>query len=169
MTLELPDLTPAALILAVKDQLRARPDGGLSHGALSQMTDDPRATRLKSAPAPEVLVNYLGQLDNMATATPFTALAPEPTGPDTAPSAPRAHLCEINAATQNGRLTIHITLPEDTPEDRIQTFETALRNNLEALATTAKQQTKKSLSKSDLSSKSVSSDALARLKSKHRA
>ncbi|HYU32860.1 MAG TPA: hypothetical protein VEW48_11920 [Thermoanaerobaculia bacterium] len=60
--------------------------------------------RLAAMPRPEVVFNYLGQLDAALSAESWLRPAPESPGPGRSPRQPRAHLLEINASIVAGRL-----------------------------------------------------------------
>ena len=115
--LDLPADAPDRLIPAVKDTLRRLPDHGLGHGALLGHPDDPRAHTLAQAPKPPILVNYLGQLDQLGHTPPLAGWAPEPIGPDRHPQAQRPFPLELNAMVEAGRLTIALRSP---PEGLLQ-------------------------------------------------
>ncbi len=58
--------TPAAALIAVKEQLRAVPDNGVGYGLLRYLGGDSELTRtLGSQPRARVLFNYLGRLDGL--------------------------------------------------------------------------------------------------------
>ncbi|HSF39388.1 MAG TPA: non-ribosomal peptide synthase/polyketide synthase [Thermoanaerobaculia bacterium] len=97
---EAPD--PGASLKAVKEQLRRVPRGGLGYGLLRQ--DGRHAAALAALPRPEVVFNYLGQLDQaLPEGSPFRP-AREPAGPPVSPLAARRHLLELNGGVFGGRL-----------------------------------------------------------------
>ncbi len=98
---------PGEAIMAVKEQLRAVPQRGLSFGLLRYLSPDPDVVAaLASLPLPEIAFNYLGQLDQtLGPDTPF-APARESAGPDRAPDGRRSHLFTVTAGVAHGQLNI---------------------------------------------------------------
>ncbi|HEX6747470.1 MAG TPA: amino acid adenylation domain-containing protein [Longimicrobium sp.] len=105
--LELPeDGGEGEAIKAVKEQLRAVPERGISHGLLRWLSDDREIhAQLAARPQPQVSFNYLGRMDGGAE--PEDALL---TGADChlgdgrSPAGPRPHLIAVDAAVGDGRL-----------------------------------------------------------------
>jgi len=85
------------LIKAVKEQLRAVPRRGLGYGLLHHLGVP------AGEPLPELVFNYLGQLDAAPAVTGFRA-AHEPRGSDRAANNARPFLIELNAAVTAGHL-----------------------------------------------------------------
>ncbi|KUL63367.1 non-ribosomal peptide synthetase [Streptomyces sp. NRRL S-1521] len=92
---------------AVKEQLRAVPLHGLSHGALRHLVP---GSPLASGPAPQVGFNYHGQWDTDSTDGLFRRALP-PAGLDTDPDEPRPYLLDITGVVQRGRLELGFTYP----------------------------------------------------------
>jgi non-ribosomal peptide synthase protein (TIGR01720 family) len=98
---------PAALLKAVKEQLRAVPGRGIGYGLLRHLDGDGRVQEaLRKAPQPQVAVNYLGRLDGALPRDAGFAWASEPAGPVYAPAGERSHLIEVNAGMTRGRLEV---------------------------------------------------------------
>ncbi|MFJ7147383.1 non-ribosomal peptide synthase/polyketide synthase [Streptomyces sp. NPDC100445] len=96
---------------SVKEQLRAVPLHGLSHGALRHLRPD---SPLASAPAPLVGFNYHGQWDTgTATADGLIRGSLPPAGRDTDPDEPRPYLLDITGVVQEGRLELGWTYPAE--------------------------------------------------------
>ncbi|MFJ8185674.1 non-ribosomal peptide synthase/polyketide synthase [Streptomyces sp. NPDC096105] len=93
---------------SVKEQLRAVPLHGLSHGALRHLLPD---SPLAGAPAPRVGFNYHGQWDADAGGSGLYGAALPPAGSDTDPDAPRPYLLDITGVVQDGRLELGWTYP----------------------------------------------------------
>ncbi|MFE0319726.1 amino acid adenylation domain-containing protein, partial [Streptomyces albogriseolus] len=93
---------------SVKEQLRAVPLHGLSHGALRHLLP---GSPLAGAPAPRVGFNYHGQWDAGAGVSGLYAAALPPAGSDTDPDAPRPYLLDITGVVQDGRLELGWTYP----------------------------------------------------------
>ncbi|MFF9765686.1 non-ribosomal peptide synthase/polyketide synthase [Streptomyces sp. NPDC014636] len=92
---------------AVKEQLRAVPLHGLSHGALRHLVP---GSPLADAPAPRVGFNYHGQWDTGGGDGLFRGSLP-PAGRDTDPDEPRPYLLDITGVVQAGRLELGWTYP----------------------------------------------------------
>ncbi|MFJ6618052.1 non-ribosomal peptide synthase/polyketide synthase [Kitasatospora sp. NPDC091335] len=93
---------------SVKEQLRAVPLRGLSHGALRQL----RPSALPDgAAAPQVGFNYHGQWDTRAGADGLLRGSLPPAGRDTDPDEPRPYLLDVVGAVQDGRLELGWTYP----------------------------------------------------------
>ncbi len=101
--IHLPQGELAAVIKSVKEQLRAIPARGIGFGVLRYLVQD---ERLQIAPEPEILFNYLGQLDQVVAGSRLFHFAPEQTGPWHSPNQRRRHLIEINCAVVHGRLEV---------------------------------------------------------------
>ncbi|AZM56921.1 non-ribosomal peptide synthetase [Streptomyces sp. WAC 01529] len=94
---------------SVKEQLRAVPLHGLSHGALRHLVPD---SPLAGAPAPQVGFNYHGQWDTDSTGTGgLLRGALPPAGRDTDPDEPRPYLLDITGVVQEGRLELGWSYP----------------------------------------------------------
>ncbi|MDX2592029.1 non-ribosomal peptide synthase/polyketide synthase [Streptomyces sp. WI03-4A] len=93
---------------SVKEQLRAVPLHGLSHGALRHLLPD---SPLAGAPAPQVGFNYHGQWDTGGDGSGLYRAALPPAGSDTDPDAPRPYLLDLTGVVQDGRLELGWTYP----------------------------------------------------------
>ena len=107
------DLTHAAgsgaALVAVKEQLRAIPNRGISYGLLRHLDQpDPETARtLREAPSSDVIFNYLGQIGPPpAIGAPIFAAVPEPTGPTRSARSHRSFLLEVNSLVAAGRLQV---------------------------------------------------------------
>jgi non-ribosomal peptide synthase protein (TIGR01720 family) len=98
---------PGADLVAVKEQLRAVPGKGLSHGLLRWMADDGEIRHeLESQPRPQVSFNYLGRMDLGAAADDGLLVAADvDAGAARGPAAERTHLLGLDAAVGEGRLS----------------------------------------------------------------
>ncbi|MBY6365148.1 non-ribosomal peptide synthetase [Rhodococcoides corynebacterioides] len=81
---------PAETLLAVRDELRRAPASTLGHGVLQELRSDPV---LVAAPAPRILVNYLGRLGGAGSVTFH--------GADD-PAAPAAHALILDVLAGDG-------------------------------------------------------------------
>ncbi|MBL1104055.1 non-ribosomal peptide synthase/polyketide synthase [Streptomyces sp. 5-8] len=102
-----PDAGWHATLRSVKEQLRAVPLHGLSHGALRHLVP---GSPLGGAPAPLVGFNYHGQWDTGGADGLFRGSLP-PAGRDTDPDEPRPYLLDITGVVQEGRLELGWTYP----------------------------------------------------------
>ncbi|MGA5036763.1 non-ribosomal peptide synthase/polyketide synthase [Streptomyces capoamus] len=98
---------------SVKEQLRAVPLHGLSHGALRHLRPD---SPLGAGPAPQVGFNYHGQWDTGAADGLFRGALP-PAGRDTDPDEPRPYLLDITGVVQEGRLELGWTYPAEVYDE----------------------------------------------------
>ncbi|MFB7912305.1 condensation domain-containing protein, partial [Kitasatospora sp. NPDC056076] len=128
---------------AVKEQLRAVPLRGLSHGALRHLHPDGPLT---GGAAPQVGFNYHGRFDPGGVGSGDGPGADglvrgqlPPAGRDTDPDEPRPYLLEVTGAVQDGRLELAWTYPaeiygEATVRGLAEEMRTALRELAEHCA-----------------------------------
>jgi non-ribosomal peptide synthase protein (TIGR01720 family) len=100
-------------IKAVKEQLRATPEGGLAYGAARYLRANGGGLA-RSVAGAEVVFNYLGQLDQVLGTGPAKnardedglalGVAGESSGAGEDPEAERQHVLEINGAVAGGEL-----------------------------------------------------------------
>ena len=124
------DQDPGAALKAIKEQVRAVPGAGLGYGVLRRgpaPSGDLSSDRIE----PQILFNYLGNLDRARPQPhPFRLLAA--TDPsDRSPLSERPHGLEINARVQDGRLRVQWTY--DSGAYRTETVEALARAYLDAL------------------------------------
>ncbi|MFC6082749.1 amino acid adenylation domain-containing protein [Sphaerisporangium aureirubrum] len=138
VALSSPDLDDlAALIPAVKEQLRSSPRRGVGYGALRYLADpaDREIRRLQSLPAPAVSFNYLGGTDaTQAAGTGLVArtLPPALAGRNVSEERTRPHLLGVEAAqTTDGRMVFEWYYSADV--HRQETVERLAARYLEAL------------------------------------
>ncbi|TWV29510.1 amino acid adenylation domain-containing protein, partial [Streptomyces misionensis] len=94
---------------SVKEQLRAVPLHGLSHGALRHLVAD---SPLAGAPAPRIGFNYHGRWDTAGTGSGGLVRGSlPPVGRDTDPDEPRPYVLDITGVVQDGRLELGWTYP----------------------------------------------------------
>jgi amino acid adenylation domain-containing protein/non-ribosomal peptide synthase protein (TIGR01720 family) len=96
---------PGGALKAVKEQLRAIPNRGIGYDLL-RYGEGEVGEALRSLPAPEVLFNYLGQLDQAVASDSLFRMARESPGPANASGQPRSHLLEVVASVSGGRLRV---------------------------------------------------------------
>ncbi len=104
------DGSPGSAITAVKETLRALPHRGLSFGALRYLSPDADVRRtLERTPRPQVLFNYLGQLDAIVSGSSLFRLSADSTGAWHATENRRSHLLDVLAFVTDGRLKVRWT------------------------------------------------------------
>ncbi|MGB0521649.1 MAG: amino acid adenylation domain-containing protein [Flammeovirgaceae bacterium] len=132
--------TLSETIRGVKEQLRGIPQKGLGYGALCQLTAP--SNRIEPAKW-DVVFNYLGQLDNLATEESILEGAEEARGNDIGQALPWTTRLEINSSISGGQLTIYWTFSQkDYTAATIQALAEQYINILGALVEHCKTQTK---------------------------
>jgi non-ribosomal peptide synthase protein (TIGR01720 family) len=108
--LTLPTSThPGQRLKAIKEQLRAIPNKGVGYGLLRYLCrDDEVNRRLAGRPSPQVVFNYLGQLDTSLPNAAMFRLGYAPTGWHGARNL-RAHVLEIDSWIVGGQLHVSWT------------------------------------------------------------
>ncbi|MCX4743959.1 non-ribosomal peptide synthase/polyketide synthase [Kitasatospora sp. NBC_01287] len=110
-----PDAGWHETLRSVKEQLRAVPLRGLSHGALRHLLPGSRSA---DAPAPQVGFNYHGRWDAESTgADGLYRDSLPPVGRDTDPDEARPYLLDITGVVQHGRLELGWTYPPDVYDE----------------------------------------------------
>ncbi len=96
-----------AVLMSVKEQLRAVPHRGLGYGALQQLSPvGSPAAALRSDPAPQIGFNYHGQWDVNATTDGLFRAACDGVGAELAPEVPIPHLVEVMGLVVDGELEL---------------------------------------------------------------
>jgi non-ribosomal peptide synthase protein (TIGR01720 family) len=122
---------------SIKERLRRIPRHGIGFGLLRYLSQDKTlaktlADQAQSRPEPEVVFNYLGQIDQTLAGTPF-AIAPESVGASRSLRNRRTHLLSINGSVAGGRLQMEWSYSENvhrraTIEKLAHDFVDALRS-----------------------------------------
>lgn len=95
-------------------RLRRIPFHGIGYGLLRYLSIDQSATsRIREQPQPEVVFNYLGQLDGVQSSSSLFRLAHEEIGPAHSPNGELSHLLEINALVIDQKLQVNWTYSEN--------------------------------------------------------
>ncbi|MGH7576692.1 MAG: condensation domain-containing protein [Longimicrobiales bacterium] len=98
-----PDQDAGTTLRSTKDQLRAIPHRGAGYGALRYLRDDAIARNLAGRPAPEIIFNYSGRVDDSSHGMgPWRRLGPP--FASRAQENGRAHRIEVNAFLAGGSL-----------------------------------------------------------------
>ncbi|OUS25460.1 hypothetical protein A9Q99_21275 [Gammaproteobacteria bacterium 45_16_T64] len=94
-----------ALIQSVKEQLRqvGAGDGGFSFGLLRYLSCDDVREQLANVPTPQIVFNYLGQLDNAVSQGHASYPTNDPVGTMCGPNLKRQHLLDINCRIEDGK------------------------------------------------------------------
>ncbi len=100
VVLEAGDTGPGEALVSAREWLRAVPGRGIGYG-LSGL--------LETAPAAEILFNYLGQVDASSAESPLFRASTASAGPSRSPRAHRTHPLEIVGLVTEGRLRINLT------------------------------------------------------------
>jgi non-ribosomal peptide synthase protein (TIGR01720 family) len=98
---------PGDVIKSVKEQLRAVPRRGAVYGVLRYLSPDAAlVSRLRALPGPEILFNYVGQVERTLVPGREWTLLPDAAEWDLSARAVRPHLLEVSAIVTGGRLTV---------------------------------------------------------------
>ncbi|GFE67456.1 non-ribosomal peptide synthetase [Chroococcus sp. FPU101] len=130
--LNLEDETLEKAIKTIKEQLRRIPNQGVGYGILNYIKS---SDSIRSSKA-EVSFNYLGQFDQMLSASPYFNLAQESTGLSSALQNQRRYLLEINGMIRDKQLYLNWTYSKriherTTIENLAQYFLTSLQDLIE--------------------------------------
>jgi non-ribosomal peptide synthase protein (TIGR01720 family) len=107
VVLEAGDADPGAALVSAKERLRAVPGRGIGYGLLRYLGNTGNV--LESAPAAEILFNYLGQAGAASGEGSLFRAGMAATGPSRSPRAHRTHSLEIVGMVTEGRLRITLT------------------------------------------------------------
>jgi non-ribosomal peptide synthase protein (TIGR01720 family) len=106
------DAGPGEAIQAVKEQLRRAPKNGIGYGLLRYLNRDPGVRMaLTALPSPEVMFNYLGQLDLVLDRASLFTPAKASAGLSRDLNSKRLHLLDVNIQVDDRRLCIDWTYP----------------------------------------------------------
>ncbi|WP_265923327.1 non-ribosomal peptide synthetase, partial [Cupriavidus nantongensis] len=121
-------------IKTVKEQLRAVPGDGIGFGLLRRFGSPAQQAALADVPKPEVVFNYLGQLDaSFADDSPWR-LSADSAGANQDPAAPLSHPLSVNGQVLDGELRLTLAFSRARHQaDTVRRLAAALRDELEAL------------------------------------
>ena len=102
---------PGGNLRAVKEQLRAVPQNGVSYGLLRYHGDVTLRDELAAQPRPEVLFNYLGQARQAYAGGALFRPLFVGIGQAYGPGNSRAHVLDVNARVENGQLVVRWQYP----------------------------------------------------------
>ncbi|HVT17885.1 MAG TPA: amino acid adenylation domain-containing protein [Thermoanaerobaculia bacterium] len=122
---------PGEAVRAIKEQLRAMPDGGLGHGLLLHLDDAALVAELRSLPAPEVGFRFATAAEPPPASPPSWSPAEMPL--PVRPAARRRLGIEVTASIAGGRLQLNLTYEEGAC--RPETAAEVARGSLAALET----------------------------------
>ncbi|HEY7489757.1 MAG TPA: amino acid adenylation domain-containing protein, partial [Candidatus Tectomicrobia bacterium] len=125
---------PGDALKAVKEQLRAVPNRGISYGLLRYLHSDERLSeQVRSLPQAEVSFNYLGQLDQVLSGSLPFRFARESCGLGQSPQESRRHLLNVSGSVSEDRLQLVWIYSENV--HRRSTIERLAYGYLQALRT----------------------------------
>jgi amino acid adenylation domain-containing protein/non-ribosomal peptide synthase protein (TIGR01720 family) len=123
---------PGETLKAIKEQIRQIPNKGIDYGLLRYLSEEAEiASRLEHLPQPEVLFNYLGQLDQIWSESSRFSLAFESSGPHRSPRGTRRHILEINGGIH--RRQLQLTWAYSRNLHHCSTIESLAQDYVEAL------------------------------------
>ncbi|WP_371876265.1 amino acid adenylation domain-containing protein [Dictyobacter vulcani] len=124
-----------AILKAVKEQLHQMPQHGIGYGLLRYLCQDSSVReRLQALPVPEMVFNYLGQLDQTLPGGSLFAPAPETPGSMLSPQGQRPHLLELNSYIADKRLHMSWTYSQKRHfESTIEALGTAMLQALQSI------------------------------------
>lgn len=91
-----------------RDALAEIPNKGVGYGILRHLGGEDARHALRAHPAPEIGFNYLGRFGAALPGLGRYADEAEPTGRESGPDERRPHLLDVDAATEDGRLSVRI-------------------------------------------------------------
>ncbi|WP_208340948.1 non-ribosomal peptide synthetase [Aetokthonos hydrillicola] len=108
--LQLPEVDQlASVIKSIKEKLRGIPNRGIGYGILRYLCEEITISeQLQTIPTPEICFNYLGQFDQIQSATGWNFTS-ESTGDHNSSKQIRSYLLEIDALVVEGELQIDWT------------------------------------------------------------
>lgn len=133
---DLPYGRPGDVLQAVKERLRAIPNGGIGFGLLHSLVQDREITeQIRTLPQAEIIFNYHGQSSRALSKEGLFSRSDASTGLTVALDGVRSHLLSIDAGTIDGVLTVEWTYSENvyaraTIERLAQLYLDALRSIL---------------------------------------
>ncbi|NSX13681.1 amino acid adenylation domain-containing protein [Cupriavidus taiwanensis] len=121
-------------IKAVKEQLRAVPGDGIGFGLLRRFGSSAQQVALATVPKPEVVFNYLGQLDASFSDDSPWRLSGDGAGANQDPATPLSHPLSVNGQVQDGELRLTLAFsPARHQAETVHRLAESLRQELEAL------------------------------------
>ncbi|MDQ4104739.1 MAG: amino acid adenylation domain-containing protein, partial [Actinomycetota bacterium] len=112
-----------AVLMSVKEQLRAIPHRGLSYGALRYLSPENSAARmLRDVAQPQICLNYHGQWDTAQWNTAQNTRGlyrgwPDGLAPDQAPENVRVYLLDVTGLVRNGELELRWTYSDNVHDE----------------------------------------------------
>jgi amino acid adenylation domain-containing protein/non-ribosomal peptide synthase protein (TIGR01720 family) len=124
---------PGVALKSIKEQLRVIPGRGVNYGILRYLGPTEVREKLKTIPQPQVQFNYLGQFDNVMSASSLLLPANEAMGPCQDPRNIRRYLLQINAGISAAQLQAFWNYSENVHSR--ETVESLATRYLQALRT----------------------------------
>ncbi|GJG95403.1 non-ribosomal peptide synthetase [Cupriavidus pauculus] len=121
-------------IQAVKEQLRAVPGEGIGFGLLRRLGSPAQQQALAAVPKPEVVFNYLGQVDSSLADDAPWQLSAAGTGANQDPATPLSHPLSVSGQVRNGQLTLSLAYAGTRYQaSTIEALAAAFRDELQAV------------------------------------
>ncbi|MDK3025010.1 amino acid adenylation domain-containing protein [Cupriavidus taiwanensis] len=121
-------------IKAVKEQLRAVPGDGIGFGLLRRFGSSAQQVALAAVPKPDVVFNYLGQLDASFSDDGPWRLSGDSAGANQDPATPLSHPLSVSGQVQDGQLKLSVAYARRRYRAAtIEALASALRAELEAV------------------------------------
>jgi amino acid adenylation domain-containing protein/non-ribosomal peptide synthase protein (TIGR01720 family) len=136
---------PSDVLMAVKEHLRAIPNGGIGFGLLHSLLQDSEiAQKMRALPHAEIIFNYQGQSSHALTEEGLFSRSNASSGLTLALDGIRSHLLSVNAGVIDGILSVEWTYSENvfdeaTIERLGQLYLAALRSIITNDASSEKQ------------------------------
>ena len=125
---------PGEALRRMKESLRGIPLKGLGHGALKHLGSEAQRQALRALPAPQLVFNYLGQIDSGFDAGSPWRQAEESPGVSMDEAAPLLHEFTVNGQVSGGELTITVSYSRARHERRtVQGWVKRFEDELHAL------------------------------------
>ncbi|MGD2089534.1 MAG: amino acid adenylation domain-containing protein [Candidatus Aminicenantes bacterium] len=125
---------PGDLLKSIKEQLRLPPKRKFGYSLLRYLSDDPGVLeKLRALPQPEIIFNYMGQLDPVFSGSSLFELIEEFSGLTHSLEGKRRCLLEVHGYIINSQLQLNWTYSENLY--RPATIEGLARGYMEALRT----------------------------------
>ncbi|HEV7451052.1 MAG TPA: condensation domain-containing protein, partial [Pseudonocardiaceae bacterium] len=107
-----------AMLMSVKEQLRAIPRRGLGYGALRYLSpENSAATMLREDAQPQICLNYHGQWDVAPHSDGLYRSWRDGLAPDHAPESARTYLLDVTGVVANGELELGWTYSENVHDE----------------------------------------------------
>ncbi|MFL9670798.1 amino acid adenylation domain-containing protein [Variovorax sp. AB1(2024)] len=129
-----PSGSPVDALKRIKESLRNIPAKGLGHGALKHLGSEAQRQVLRALPSPQLVFNYLGQVDSGFDAQAPWRLADENPGAAIHEAAPLMHEFIVNGQVLEGELSLTVSYSHARHERQtVQAWVRRFEEELDAL------------------------------------